>query len=87
MRQPLECQRNAAGDEVRIQIELGSPLNEPFKIVSDQRLTPCQVELDDTQELPLLQRREATCRHRSRVPAGIAERDLNNRDIEADSGR
>ena len=55
LRKPLEGQRDPARDQVRIQLKLVRSLNELFKVTPQQRLSPCQVEVDDTQGFRLLE--------------------------------
>src|SRR5262249_49582012 len=51
--EPLAAEGNAAGDEVRVEIELARAGDERFQIVPHERLATGQVELDDAQGLGL----------------------------------
>lgn len=53
-RQPLEGQRDAARDQVGIEIEPARSFYQPFEVIPQQRFASCQVNLDHTERFRLL---------------------------------
>src|SRR5256885_13158387 len=54
----FRSERDPARDQVRVEVELARLLDQPLKVVADERLAAREVELDDAELLGLLEHPE-----------------------------